>query len=190
MIREMMEQPTTVPDTAVYKKRRWGQWFAVTLVVSFLFLMAWGLYRAQARQRDRGPAPNFTLELYDGGIFRLGEQQGKVVMVDFWASWCIPCREEAHMLENLWREYQDRNVVFVGVAYLDVEPNARAFLEEFDITYPNGPDLGTRIAQDYRMQGVPEKFFIDKQGQIRAVVIGPGGEVAYRQQLETLLAEP
>lgn len=160
------------------------------LLLAFLFMMGWGLFRAQAGQRNHGPAPDFTLELYGGGTFRLSEQQGKVVMVDFWASWCIPCREEAHMLESLWREYQDQGVVFVGVAYLDVEPNALAFLEEFDITYPNGPDLGTRIAQDYRMQGVPEKFFIDKHGQIRVVVIGPGGEAEYRRQLETLLAEP
>lgn len=186
----MTEQPTTVSGTAVYKKRSWGQWLGIMLLLAFLFMMGWGLFRAQAGQRDHGPAPDFTLELYGGGTFRLSEQQGKVVMVDFWASWCIPCREEAQMLENLWREYQDQGVVFVGVAYLDVEPNALAFLEEFDITYPNGPDLGTRIAQDYRMQGVPEKFFIDKHGQIRVVVIGPGGEAEYRQQLETLLAEP
>jgi cytochrome c biogenesis protein CcmG/thiol:disulfide interchange protein DsbE len=163
---------------------------AVLFVLAFLSLLGWGLYRAQAGQRDRGLAPDFTLELYSGGTFRLSEQRGKVVMVDFWASWCIPCRQEALTLESLWREYQNQDVVFVGVAYLDVEDNARTFLEEFTITYPNGPDIGTRIAQDYRMQGVPEKFFIDRQGQIRAVVIGPAGEAEYRQQLEVLLAEP
>lgn len=94
------------------------------------------------------------------------------------------------MLESLWREYQAQGVMFVGVAYADVESSARAFLEEFSVTYPNGPDLGIRISRDYGMQGVPEKFFIDKQGQIQAVIIGPGGEDAYRQQLDALLTEP
>ena len=181
---------TTLPATAEHKGSAWWQWLIWVSLLTFLAMIGWGLYRAQTGQRDHGPAPDFTLELYDGGMFRLSEQRGKVVMVDFWASWCIPCREEAHMLEGLWREYQGQGVVFVGVAYADIESNALAFLEEFDVTYPNGPDLGIRISRDFGMQGVPEKFFIDNQGQIRAVVIGPGGEVAYRQQLETLLAEP
>lgn len=118
-------------------------------------------------------------------------QRGKVVMVDFWASWCIPCRQEARALEGLWQEYRDRGVVFVGVAYADTDAEARAFLDEFGITYPNGPDLGTRISQTYRIQGVPEKFFVDKHGQIRApVVIGPVPEAELRRQIENLLAEP
>jgi len=118
-------------------------------------------------------------------------QRGKVVMVDFWASWCIPCRQEARALEGLWQEYRDRGVVFVGVAYADTDAEARAFLDEFGITYPNGPDLGTRISQTYRIQGVPEKFFVDKHGQIRApVVIGPVPEAELRRQIENLFAEP
>ena len=184
------ELTTTLPATAERKSKAWRQWLIWALLLAFLAVLGWGLYRAQAGQRDHGPAPDFTLGLYDGDTFRLSEQRGKVVMVDFWASWCIPCREEARMLEGLWREYQGQGVVFVGVAYADVESNARAFLDKFDVTYPNGPDLGIRISREYGMQGVPEKFFIDKRGQIRAVVIGPGGEAEYRQQLEALLAEP
>ena len=94
------------------------------------------------------------------------------------------------MLEKLWQEYHDWGIVFVGVAYLDTETEARTFLQEFGITYPNGPDLGTRISQAYRIRGVPEKFLIDKQGQIRAVLIGPVDEAKLRQQLEALFVEP
>ncbi|HEX6384949.1 MAG TPA: TlpA disulfide reductase family protein, partial [Anaerolineae bacterium] len=184
------ELTTTLPAAAERQGSPWRHWLLWALLLAFLAVTGRGLYRSQATQRDQGPAPDFTLNLYIGDTFRLSEQRGKVVMVDFWASWCVPCREEARMLEGLWREYQDRGVMFVGVAYADVESNARAFLNEFDITYPNGPDLGTRISREYRMQGVPEKFFIDKQGQIRTVIIGPGGEAEYRRQLEALLAEP
>ena len=111
-------------------------------------------------------------------------------MIDFWASWCVPCRQEAWTLERLWQEYRDRGVVFVGVAYADTEKEARAFIQEFGLTYLNGPDLGTRISQTYRMRGVPEKFFVDRHGQVRALIIGPVPEAHLRQQFETLLAEP
>lgn len=184
------EQEVDASVTAVPRRNAWRQWFIWVTLLAFLTLLGWGLYRANLQQRSDGAAPDFTLELFEGGTFRLSEQRGQVVMIDFWASWCIPCREEAALLETLWQEYGGRGVVFVGVAYADVETGSRSFLEEWDISYPNGPDLGTDISQAYRIQGVPEKFFIDRQGQIRAVIIGPRSEAEYRQQLETLLAEP
>jgi cytochrome c biogenesis protein CcmG/thiol:disulfide interchange protein DsbE len=182
----------TQPQTAAIGARSvpWGCWLAFGLLLAFLGVVGVVMYRAQAGQVSEGPAPDFTLNLYEGGTFRLSDQTGHVVMVDFWASWCVPCRQEALMLEKLWQEYRDWGIIFVGVAYLDTETEARAFLQEFGITYPNGPDLGTRISQGYRIRGVPEKFLIDKQGQIRAVLIGPVDEAELRLQLEALFAEP
>ncbi len=168
---------------------RWVRWLIWGLLFGFLGLIGGGLYRAQAGQLSHGAAPDFTLNLFNGGTFRLADQRGKVVIVDFWASWCIPCRQEARLLEALWQEYRNRGVVFVGVDYADSEDEARGFLEEFGVTYPNGPDLGTRISQAYRMRGVPEKFLIDRSGQIRAVLIGPQGEAEYRRIIEALLQE-
>jgi cytochrome c biogenesis protein CcmG, thiol:disulfide interchange protein DsbE len=178
------------PKEVEANQRSWRVLLIYGLVLAFIGLLGWGLFRANQGQRDQGTAPDFTLDLYEGGTFRLSEQRGKVVMVEFWASWCLPCRQEARTIEALWREYQEKGVVFVGVAYVDTEPEARAYLSLFDITYPNGPDLGTKISQAYRMQGVPEKFFIDKEGQIRAVIIGPVPEDVYRQQINALLNEP
>lgn len=180
------------PEIGKSRTARAGGWrwvLAWGLLLALLALMYFGLYRAQAGQVSQGPAPDFSLELFSGGGWQLADQRGKVVMLDFWASWCVPCQLEARLLESLWKEFEPRGVVFVGVAYVDTEPAARAFLAQYGITYPNGPDLGTRISQAYRIKGIPEKFLIDKRGQIRAVLIGPVDEAELRRQLEVLLAE-
>jgi cytochrome c biogenesis protein CcmG/thiol:disulfide interchange protein DsbE len=103
----------------------------------------------------------------------LQDMQGKVVVVNFWASWCVECRVEAHEFERAWQKYRDQGVVFVGIAYADVEPNSIAYMQEFGLTYPHAPDLGTVISADYEITGVPETFIIDKDGMIADVVIGP-----------------
>ncbi len=184
--------PTTTTTQAKPHRQgfQWGRWLVWGLLLSFIGLLGFGVYRTQAGQVSHGPAPDFTLELYDGGTFRLSDQRGKVVIVDFWASWCIPCRQEARALEAMWQEYRDRGVMFVGVAYADTDTEARAFLQEFGITYPNGPDLGTRISQAYRIRGVPEKFFVGTCGRIRGLLIGPVPVAQLRQQIDALLSEP
>ena len=90
------------------------------------------------------------------------------------ASWCESCKPEARDLESAYQYYLERgDVLFLGVDYVDTEPEALAYLEEFGITYPNGPDLRTKISQAYRVRGVPETFVIDQQGIITHVQIGP-----------------
>ena len=186
----MAEEPAAASSPAIPRRTQWGFWLTSALVLGLLILVGFRIYRAQAGQVSNGPAPDFTLNLYDGGTFHLSEMRGKVVMLDFWASWCIPCRQEAPLLEALWRGYRDQAVLFVGVAYADTDKESRAFLQEFGITYPNGPDLGTRISQAYRIRGVPEKFLIDKCGRVRRVIIGPVPEAQLRQPIDTLLTEP
>ncbi len=118
------------------------------------------------------PAPPFTLPLFDGGVLRLADLSGKVILLNFWASWCVPCREEARDLEAAWQKYKTQGIVFVGVNIQDKESDARAFLEEFGITYPNGIDRGSTIAIDYGVWGVPETFFIDRAGRITYKQVG------------------
>jgi len=157
------------------------------LVLAVLALLAYGVIATGRGPLSGGAAPDFTLTLFDGGQLSLSELRGQVVVINFWASWCPPCRDEALVLERAWRSYRDRGVVFVGVDYMDTEPAAQAYIEEFGVTYPNGPDLGTRIAQAYRIKGVPETFFITPQGEVAEVFIGPLSEARLTAILEWLL---
>ncbi len=132
-------------------------------------------------------ASPFSLALFDGGRFSLAEQRGKVVVVSFWASWCIPCREEAPLLEAASRAYLGRGVVFVGVNFQDTEPAARAFIAEFGLTFPNGPDPRGRTAIDYGVYGIPELFFIGRDGRIAYKHIGLIGAATLQAKLEETL---
>lgn len=185
---ETRSQPAT--DDASPRRLRIGRPMAYGLLLGFLALLAWGLVQADSGPRQSGPAPDFTLTGFDGRTVTLSRLHGQVVVVNFWASWCPPCREEAAYLEATWRAYQDRGVVFIGVDWVDTEKEALAYIEEFDITYLNGPDIGTRIAQAYRIQGVPETFFIDKSGTLRGVHIGPLYPPELDDRIDELLAEP
>lgn len=162
---------------------------AFALLAALLGLVGWGLARAQRGQVQNGMAPDFTLTTFDNQQISLKELRSKVVVLNFWASWCQPCRLEAAYLEQTWRKYKDQGVVFIGVDYVDTEPNALAYLKEFDITYFNGPDLGTRISQAYGIKGVPETFYIAKNGELRGVKIGPLETPELEQKIEELLAE-
>lgn len=150
-----------------------GSMVLLTGVVLFGIVIGVALSRQLKTQPTSGPAPDFTLTTFEGDTFRLSEQRGKVVIVNFWASWCGPCRDEAPILQNLWEKYRDRDVILVGVAYADNERESLAFIEEFGITYPNGPDIGTRISDDYRITGVPETFVVDQEGNVAAFIIAP-----------------
>lgn len=171
------------------KRRAAGIVTVFVVLLLLLGLFGWGLVKAQAGPRESGMAPDFTITAFDGREFTLSKARGRVVIVNFWASWCPPCREEAAYLEATWRKYEDRGVIFVGVDWVDTEKEALAYIKEFDITYLNGPDLGTRAAQAYNIQGVPETFFVAKNGELRGVHIGPLKAPQLDEKIEELLAE-
>lgn len=177
-----IETAESVPaaETTARRGIRWTAVIMWTVVLGVLALLGWGLINSTAPRPEVGEiAPDFTVEFFTGHEWQgqpeatLADMRGKVVVLNFWASWCVECRYEADVLENASRRYADDGVVFLGVAYADVEPNSLAYMKEFGVTYPHAPDLGTDISDRYEITGVPETFVIGPDGKIAYVHIGP-----------------
>ena len=120
-------------------------------------------------------APSFTVTLFDGKKLSLADLRGKVVFLNFWASWCPPCRAEARDLESAWQRFKDEEIVFLGIDIQDTEEAALAYLKEFNVTYLNGRDASGKVAIDYGVWGIPETFFIDHEGRITYKHVGTLG---------------
>ncbi|MEE9182367.1 MAG: TlpA disulfide reductase family protein [candidate division NC10 bacterium] len=160
-------------------------------VLPILFLLAYGFWTDPGFVPSpliEKPAPPFALTLFDGGDLSLDELRGKVVVVNFWASWCFPaCYDEAPVLEGAWRAYKDRDVVVVGVNVQDTEKAAREFMDRFQFTFPNGPDPKGKISIDYGVYGIPETFVLDKEGRIAFKHVGAVTADILTTQIEELL---
>jgi cytochrome c biogenesis protein CcmG/thiol:disulfide interchange protein DsbE len=171
MTEQLPESPTNEEHTTGPK---WGRIAAWAGLFTLLLITGLGLIRAQEGSVSKGqPAPDFEMTTYDGEVCASQNLKGKVVLLNFWASFCIPCAEEADELESAWQYYKDReDVVFLGVAWSDMDSKALAYLDQYGITYPNGPDMRTRISQAFRMVAVPETYIIDRNGIITHAQIG------------------
>ncbi|MGH7810958.1 MAG: TlpA family protein disulfide reductase [Candidatus Binatia bacterium] len=154
----------------------WRRLVITFLVIApILALLAFGFTRDAKYIRSpllAKPAAPFTVTLFDGKKVALEDLRGKAVFLNFWASWCTPCRDEARDLEAAWQKVKDKDRVFLGVALQDNDKDSREFLKEFDVTYPNGKDETGKIAVDYGTWGIPESFFIDPQGRITYKHVG------------------
>lgn len=133
-------------------------------------------------------APEFTLPLFDGSTLRSADLRGRVVVVNFWASWCFPaCYDEAPHLQRVWERYRAGGVVVVGVNVQDQDGPARAFIQRFAQTFPNGMDRTGKISIDYGVYGVPETFVIDRTGRIVAKHAGAVTEEWLASEITPLL---
>lgn len=176
----------------------WAQIVIFGALVGLLALVGVTLNKRQQGTVQPGDQiPDFSFPLFSGyeyegkSEFRLSDFRGKVVVINFWASWCKPCEQEAAELQEAWEIYEPTGqVVFVGADYVDTEPEARVYLQKYGITFANGPDMGTKVSQLFRIKGVPETYFIDKTGVLRYVQVGPFLSVGdIQEQIDLLLAE-
>ncbi len=139
--------------------------------------------------RER-PAQDFTLTLLSGQTLGLSELRGKVVVLDFWASWWPPCRQEAPDIASVYREYSGGPVEFIGIDIWDSANDAVAHIKTYNVPYPNGVDQRGTITINYGVRGIPEKFFIDRDGVLVKKFVGPMPAATLRAVLDDLLAKP
>jgi cytochrome c biogenesis protein CcmG/thiol:disulfide interchange protein DsbE len=174
---------------------------SVAAVVATLALVALLVYGVVSGGEDSGideaiadgerpDVPELTLPRLDGpGETSLDDLRGKVVVLNFWASWCEPCRDEAPLLERWHRRIQPQNATVLGVDALDATDDARAFVRRFGITYPNVRDVSGERLRPFGIAAYPETFVIDRRGRIAALVRGPVTEEFLAREVPPLLRE-
>jgi peroxiredoxin len=138
-----------------------------------------------------GPAPDFTLKAMDGRNLRLHEQRGQVVMVNFWATWCAPCKQEMPHLNALYKKYKDSGFVLLGVNVDDDPSKAAAMAQSFGLAFPVLYDAGKTVARTYNLGAMPSTVLIDRDGVVRHIHRGyrDGLEATYEAQARALLKE-
>ncbi|GBD16045.1 Thiol-disulfide oxidoreductase ResA [bacterium HR26] len=170
---------------------------AATLVSS-LYLLRWYLDRGEtslpepAAQaiRPGAPAPDFTLPGLGGRDVRLSDYRGQVVLVNFWATWCGPCRAEMPEIKHVYRAYQDAGFVAIGVNQLEPEPEVRAFVDEYQLTWIFALDQDGAVSQRWGVLGIPQSYLIDREGKIVKSWLGPLSRQELEQELQRLGLRP
>lgn len=182
-------------------RRRWMVWLLAAATLAAAAAVVWLGLRGTLAPRPAAPpaptappetfrpAPDFRLRSFDGRMIALSDFRGKVVVLNFWASWCTPCKQEMPNLERAWQEFKDRGVVVLGIDVLDDPEDAAAFLAALAITYPNVHDPEQTRMTAYRVTGLPTTVFIDREQRIRTRYVGGYlGEAGYAELRRQILA--
>ena len=182
------------------RKKHFEYLMVLSLVAGILWTVASRVPSAVGAPMSSSPspregflAPDFTLDTLDGNKVTLSELRGKVIVVNFWATWCLPCREETPAFEKAYERYKDSGMVILGVNLTDQDSvsNVESFVQEFKLTYPILLDRDGSVSNTlYQIRGLPTTFFVNREGIIRTVVVGgPMSETFIRSKIEALLEE-
>ncbi len=195
--------PAEQPQLAAFGKRELLYWLAGMLVgLLILAGMWWGTRRAstgepQMSELRPAPAPNFTLKALDGSTISLSDYQGKVVLLNFWATWCVPCREETPDLQAIYQQLKDEGLVIIGVDQLNTErggadglQDVRQFAARFGVSYPIALDETGSVALEYANAPIPTSYMIDRNGRLRFVRVGKLSQQTVERVFRRLRTEP
>jgi cytochrome c biogenesis protein CcmG/thiol:disulfide interchange protein DsbE len=159
------------------------------VVLAFLLcgsLLVHGCGKETSAPAIKEAAPDFTLQLFDGGSFRLSDHKGKAVVINFFASWCVSCGEETPIIEKVAHQYSPQAVSFLAIAVDDTEKKAKAFLQKTGLTIPAGLDKTGKIKDDYGLYGMPTTFFIDRNGRVNYLHAGVVTEELLKHEIAKL----
>ena len=180
------------------------RWWEILMLLSLAAGILWTVFSrvpsavgaplsSSPSPREGFLAPDFTLDTLDGSKLTLSDLRGKIVVVNIWATWCLPCRQETPALEKAYEQYKDAGVVVLGMDLTsqDLVSDVQSFVQEFKLTYPILLDRDGSVGNYlYQIKGLPTTFFINRAGVIRTVVVGgPMSETFIRSTIETLLKE-
>lgn len=191
------DDPALDPGGAPGRSRVLVYGAVVALIGVLIGLLAWQLSSrdsgkaipGEIAKGDRPETPDFTLPRLDReGTLQLSSLRGKAVVVNFWASWCVPCRDEAPLLQAAWERYRDRGLVIVGVDSEDLSSDARAFMQRYGLTFPNVRDGEGSVKGRFGLVGYPETFFVDPEGRLVSHIPGPVEADTLEQGIEAALA--
>lgn len=163
---------------------------AIIVMVSFLgvaVLIGLALLRQDMGRFVDEKASNFSFRSFEGESYQLEDFRGQVVVLNFWASWCVGCRDEAPEFQSAWEKYEDQDVVFLGIAYADDDSNALQFLDYYGISYLNAPDRGAVIYDLYNVTALPQTFIIDQNGDVVRWFVSPINESQLSSVIDDLL---
>jgi cytochrome c biogenesis protein CcmG/thiol:disulfide interchange protein DsbE len=167
----------------------------ILVAVAVLAVIGYALHERNKGDLNSGPAPAFSVTIWNfdqlamaGQPVSLSSLKGKTIVLNFWASWCIPCQQEAPMFERVWNDYKDQGVVFLGVDAKDPDKDVLAYIQEYGLTYPHALDQGGRMSKAYRTTGFPETFIIDGNGQIIEHFISSPSEADLRGRIEQAMS--
>jgi len=161
--------------------------FLHALVISSLLLILGCSDNTTAPPTPMEAAPDFNIALFEGGDFQLSTQKGKVVVINFFASWCVSCGEETPVIEKVSHKYAPQSVVFLAIAVDDTEKKAKAFMKKVGLTIPAGLDKTGKIKDAYGLYGMPTTFFIDKNGKVSYFHAGVVSEELLKHEIDKLL---
>jgi cytochrome c biogenesis protein CcmG, thiol:disulfide interchange protein DsbE len=159
------------------------------LALLAVYAVMFGLRQAPAAPAVGTPAPNFSLADLDGRPLRLADLQGRPVIVNFWASWCGPCVEEFPLLKRAAAEHADEGLAVIGIVYQDNSESARAFMQRMDAAWPAAMDPGGKVAAAYGLFGVPQTYFIGRDGTLVGQSVGQFSAAQLDQQIAAIIGK-